>query len=313
MAETFIVVDMSPARLHLLKNIASRWHNQICKALNVLPDQIVQVPLKPTYMLEATTQPRTYTGTDIAHLERNRNFLLTPNPNTTDINILSLNHGSCSITIYSKSEGITIAESKSLLQLNLSIELRFRLFEFCLQSDLSLRMVRPSHKVDNYKFEEKRITLQRRQDREDELKQIEVEKNQEGISNAVSASLLAVMTKFVQEDKERKDRDRRRTLEEIMERMKQEKDDTLLETPSLLEECANMDFTLNRTPQDSTENNLTYRTTDAPARDATTNFMRSTRTFTSLLSKPPPAASHPPHQSTPARWSHEPPTRSSPN
>ena len=70
--------------------------------------------------------------------------------------------------------------------------------------------------------------------------------------------------------------------------MKQEKDDTLLETPSLLEEFANLDLTLNRRPQDSTENNLAYRTTDAPARVETNNFMRSTRTFTSLLPKPPP-------------------------
>ena len=165
MAETFIAVKMSPPRLHLLQKIASRWHNQISKCLNVSPDQILQVPLKSTYMLQATTQPRTYTGADLADLERNRNFILTPSPNTTDINILSLNHGSCSITIYSKLEGITTAEAKSLLQLNLSIELRFRLFEFSLQSDLTLRMVRPDHKLESYRFEEKKITLQRRQEK----------------------------------------------------------------------------------------------------------------------------------------------------
>ena len=304
MTLTFIVVNMSPPRLHLLQKVASCWHNQISKCLNVLPDQILQVPLKPSYMLQATTQPRTYTGMDLANLERNRNFILTPNPNNTDINILSLNHGSCSIIIFSKLEGISTAEAKALLQLNLSIELRFRLFEFSLQSDLSLRMVRPDHKIENYKFEEKRITLKRKQDKEDEAKQIEADKNGESISNAVSSSILVVMQKFIQsqneEDNERReDKERRKQLEEILENMKQEKDDTPLETPSNLEEFESLNVNHNRRTEDSTGNNLAYRTPAAPAGVETSNFMRSTRTFTSLL---PPRCSF---LATPIHHSHK--------
>ena len=298
MSDTFIVVNMSPPRLHLISAVASRWHNQIAKSLNVLPDQISQVPLQTSYMLQPTTQPKTYSKLDLTNLEKNRDFILTPNPNNSDTNILSLNHGSCSIILFSKVEGISTAEAKTLLQLNLSIELRFRLYEFSLQSDLSLRMVKPDHKIDNYKFEEKRITLKRKQDKEDEAKQIEVDKNGESISNAVSSSILVVMQKFIasqnEDDEERRaDRERRRQLEEILENMKQEKDDTPLQTPSNLEEFERVHVNHNRRTENSMGYHPTYRTPAAPAGVETSNFMRSTRTFTSLL--PPPPRCNSPH------------------
>ena len=193
MTETFIAINMSPPRIHQLQKITSHWHNQISKCLNVPPDQILLVPLKDNYMLQSTTQPKTYSGADLSNLERNRNFILTPAPNSTDTNILSLIHGSCTITLYSKAEGISTIEGKALLKLNLQIDLKFRLYEFSLQDDLSLRMIRLDHKFEIYTFEEKKITLQRKQEKEDQLKTLEADKNGESISNAVSASILVVM------------------------------------------------------------------------------------------------------------------------
>ena len=126
---------MSPPRILQLKKIASRWHNQIAKCLNVPPDQILQVPLQDTYMLQSTIQPEIYNGADLADLERNRDFILTPSPNTTDTNILSLVHGSCSIILFSKAEGVSLIEAKSLMKLNLHLDLKFRSYEFSLQDD----------------------------------------------------------------------------------------------------------------------------------------------------------------------------------
>ena len=163
MSHTFISVKMSPPRILQLQKIASRWHNQIAKCLNVPPDQILQVPLKDTYMLQSTTKPKTYSGADLSDLERNRNFILTPSPNSTDTNILSLIHGSCTIILYSRAEGVTTIEAKALLKLNLHIDLKFRLYEFSLQDDENLRMIRPDHKFEIYTFEEKKHTLQRKQ------------------------------------------------------------------------------------------------------------------------------------------------------
>ena len=302
MTETFIVVNMSPARLHLLSAVASRWHHQIAKALNVLPDQILQVPLLNTYLLQLTIQPKTYSKLEVTELEKNRDFILTPNPNNSDTNILSLNHGSCAIVLFSKVEGITTAEAKTLLQLNLAIELRFRLYEFTLQSDLLVRMVKPDHKIDNFKFEEKRITLKRKQDKEDEAKQIEVDKNGESISNAVSSSILVVMQKFIasqneDDEEKRADRERRRQLEEILENIKQEKDDSPLPTPSNLEEFERMNANHNRRTENAIGNYLTLRSPTAPARAETSSFMQSSRTFTSLL--PPPPQIQLPSQTTP--------------
>ena len=115
MSDTFVVVNMSPARLHLISAIASRWHNQIAKALNVSLDQISLVPLQTSYMLEPTIQPKSYSKSELTSLQRDRNFILTPNPNSSDQNILSLNHGSCSIILFSKTEGISTAEAKTEL------------------------------------------------------------------------------------------------------------------------------------------------------------------------------------------------------
>ena len=68
------------------------------------------------------------------------------------------------------------------------------------------------------------------------------------------------------EEKEREEeKERRRQLEEILNNMKQE-DDTPIPTPSLLEEFSNLDLSRNRRRQNSTENNLSFRTTVPPAR-----------------------------------------------
>ena len=74
--------------------------------------------------------------------------------------------------------------------------------------------------------------------------------------------------------------------------MKQE-DDTPIPTPSLLEEFSNLDLSRNRRRQNSTENNLSFRTTVPPARLETKNFMSSTKTFTSLLPPPLQLPRHP--------------------
>ena len=87
MTETFLVVNMSPARLHQINAVGKRWHHQIAKALNVLNDQISQVTLLPTYLLQLTSQPKTYSKLEVTELEKPRDFILTPNPNNSDINI----------------------------------------------------------------------------------------------------------------------------------------------------------------------------------------------------------------------------------
>ena len=305
MTETFLVVNMSPARLHQVSAVAKRWHHQIAKALNVLSDQILQVPLLPTYLLQLTSQPKTYSKLEVTELEEPRYFTLTPNPNNSDINILSLNHGSCAIVLFSKVEGVTTAEAKTLKQLNLGIELRFRSFEFTLQSDLMARMVKIDHKIDIYSFEEKRITLKRKQDKEDEMKQLELDKNSEGISSAVSSSILVVIQKFIatqnEEDEEKRaDRERRRQLEEILQNIKQEKDDSPLPTPSNLAEFERMNINHNRRTENAIGNYLTLRSPTAPARTETNRFMQSPRTFTSLL-PPPPIQPFTPPQTTPTQ------------
>ena len=307
MTETFLVVNMSPARLHQISAVGKRWHHQIAKALNVLSDQILQVTLLPTYLLQLTSQPKTYSKLEVTELEKSRNFILTPNPNNSDINILSLNHGTCTIGLFTKIDGITTAEAKTLKQLNLGIELRFRSFEFTLQSDLMVRMVKIDHKIDDYSFEAKCITLKREQDKKDEAKQLELDKNSEGISSAVSSSILVVIQKFIatqnEEDEERRaDRERRRQLEEILQNIKQEKDDSPLPTPSNLAEFERMNVNHNRRTENAIGNYLTLRSPTAPARTETNGFMQSQKTFTSLM-PPPPTQPFIPLQTTPPQTS----------
>ena len=307
MTDTFLVVNMSPARLHQINAVGKRWHHQIAKALNVLNDQISQVTLLPTYLLQLTSQPKTYSKVEVTELEKSRNFILTPNPNNSDINILSLNHGTCNIGLFTKIDGITTAQAKTLKQLNLGIELRFRSFEFTLQSDLLARMVKIDHKIDDYSFEAKCITLKREQDKKDEAKQVELDKNSLGISSAVSSSILVVIQKFIatqnEEDEERRaDRERRRQLEEILQNIKQEKDDSPLPTPSNLAEFERMNVNHNRRTENAIGNYLTLRSPTAPTRTETNGFMQSQKTFTSLM-PPPPTQPFIPLQTTPPQTS----------
>ena len=110
-------------------------------------------------------------------------------------------------------------------------------------------MVRLDHKSEVYRFEEKTITLQRKQDKDDQLKQVESDKNGMSISNAVSSSILVVMEKFIksqtdkeeQEEKDRReDRERRRQLEEILANMKQENDTPVPTLSLLLDDFSNI-------------------------------------------------------------------------
>ena len=155
MSQTFLSFIVSPPRNLQLQKVASRWHEQIAKCLKVTKDLIVQLPLEETYILQNTSQPKIYNGSELAELEKDREFLLTPSPNTTDIIILSLTNGICTINLFSKVDGISLIERKALQKLNLKLSLRFRVYEFTLSSDITLRMIKPNHRVEAYQFEQK--------------------------------------------------------------------------------------------------------------------------------------------------------------
>ena len=214
---------MSPPRILQLQKIATRWHGQIAKCLKVTEDQILQLPLEETYMLQSTSQPKVYNGSELADLEKSREFLLTPSSNPTDVIILSLTNGSCVINLFSRVDGISMMEAKVLLKLNLKLNLKFRVYEFTLASDVKLRMMRPNHRIESFQFEEKRHTLHRKQEKEEESKQQEADKNGQSISNAVSASILVCMQKFIQTQNEHQKEKQREREEERERRREREK------------------------------------------------------------------------------------------
>ena len=104
MAQPFLAFIVSPPRNLQLQKVASRWHEQIAKCLKVTKDLIIQLPFEETYILQTTSQPKTYNGSELAELEKDRVFLLTPSPNTTDNIILSLTYGICTINFFSKGD-----------------------------------------------------------------------------------------------------------------------------------------------------------------------------------------------------------------
>ena len=118
-----------------------------------------------------------------------------------------LKNGSCSINLFSRNDGITMLERKSLEKLNLKLNLQFRVFEFTISSDTTLRMMKPNHRVDSYAFEPKKQTMYKSLQVE-ELRIQESEKNGEVISNAVSSSMLVCMQKFLQVQSEQADQER---------------------------------------------------------------------------------------------------------
>ena len=209
MAQPFLAFIVSPPRNLQLQKVAGRWHEQIAKCLKVTKDLIVQLPLEETYILQTTSQPKTYNGNKLAELEKDRVFLLTPSTNTTDNIILSLTYGICTINFFSKVDGITLIERKALQKLNLTLSLRFRVFEFTLSSDTNLRMCKPNHKLEAYQFEEKGQTMNRKTIREEETRIQEAEKNGQVISDAVSSSILVCMQKFLQVQGEQQEQERK--------------------------------------------------------------------------------------------------------
>ena len=138
MSQTFLSFIVSPPRNLQLQKVASRWHGQIAKCLKVTEDLIVQVPLEETYILQSTSQPKIYNGSELAELEKDREFLLNPSQNTTDVIILSLTSGLCTINLFSRVDGISLMERKSLEKLKLKLSLRFRVYELTLSSDTTL-------------------------------------------------------------------------------------------------------------------------------------------------------------------------------
>ena len=99
------------------------------------------------------------------------------------------------------------------------------------------------------------------------------------------------------EKREREEeREGRRELEEILQNIKQEGNtdpDTPLPIPSPLEErFPDLSILHNRQRRRSEENHLSYRATIHPARLETDSFMKSLKTFTSLM---PPTLQTPPH------------------
>ena len=119
--------------------------------------------MEETYILQRTSQPKIYNGSELAELEKDREFLLTPSQNTTDVIILSLTNGLCTINFFSRVDGISMMERKSLEKLNRKLILRFRIYEFTLSSDVNLRMIKPDRRVESYQFEEKGQTMHRKQ------------------------------------------------------------------------------------------------------------------------------------------------------
>ena len=129
---------------------------------------IIQLPLQQTYKLQSTTQLKIYSGSELAELEKNKEFLLTPSQNTTDEIILCLTSSSCTINLFSRVDGISMMERKSLEKVNLKLNLQFRVFEFTISGDTTLRMIKPNHRVDSYAFEQKGQTMYRKSLQEEE-------------------------------------------------------------------------------------------------------------------------------------------------
>ena len=279
MAQPFLAFIVSPPRNLQLQKVAGRWHEQIAKCLKVTKDLIIQLPFEETYILQTTSQPKTYNGNKLAELEKDRVFLLTPSPNTTDNIILSLTYGICTINFFSKVDGITLIERKALQKLNLTLSLRFRVFEFTLSSDTNLRMCKPNHKLEAYQFEEKGQTMNRKTIREEETRIQEAEKNGQVISDAVSSSILVCMQKFLQVQGEQQEQERKRRIEldKILQNIKQEGEVPLGE---LFPDTNTQHL---RQRRRSEENPITYRTSLHPARLETSSMMESFQPFTSLL------------------------------
>ena len=224
--DTFLSFLVSPPRKLQIQKVAERWHSLIARTLNTTEDLIIIMPLQPSYELQSTIQPKQYSGSELKELEKERYFILTPAQNSKDEVILCLTNGSCCINLFSRTDGISMIERKSLQRLNLKLTLQFRVYEFTLSSNTTLRMIKPDRLIDSYSFEPKEQTMYRKSLQVEELKIQESEKNGEVISNAVSSSMLACMQKYLQVQAQQAEQERLRRIEQdkILQSIKQEKE-----------------------------------------------------------------------------------------
>ena len=174
--DTFLSFLVSPPRKLQIQRVAERWHSLIARTLNTTEDMIIIMPLQTSYKLQATKQPKTYSGSELKELETERDFILTPAQNSTDVVILSLTSGSCCINLFSRIDGVSMIERKSLQKLNLELKMQFRVYEFTLSSNPTLRMIKADRRSDEYSFEPKEQTMYRKALQIEELKIQESEK-----------------------------------------------------------------------------------------------------------------------------------------
>ena len=222
---TFINFLVNPPRHLQIGSIAARWHELIIKTLVSTKDLITIVPLAPSYCLQVTEQPKEYSGLELNALESDRQCLLQPVLNSLDNIILSLNCAQCTINLFSREEALTPAERKKLENLKLKITLKFRVFEFTLDSDITLQMIKKDRLIKSYSFECKEETLNRKADQLQEIKTKESNKTGEIISDAVTSSMVACMQRFlrVQEEQTERERIKRAEEEKILPEMKDER------------------------------------------------------------------------------------------
>ena len=139
--ETYLNFRVTDPRRLQLSSVALRWHQLLIWALSETVENLRTVQIENDYRLHQTHQPRDYTGAEIKLLEASRDFILQPLPPRADERFLALVSGTCAIVLFARPEPFTLSDRKVVERLNLTLSLRFCIWEFTLQSDAELQMI----------------------------------------------------------------------------------------------------------------------------------------------------------------------------
>ena len=198
--QTWLNFRVTEPRKMQLSSVALRWHKLLQRELSDDENHLKMVDIEPDYRIQMTTVPRNYSGNDIKCLESQRSFRLTPLQLPSFENCLALTCGTCSIVLFERPEAFSLSDRKSVERLNLTISLTSRIWEFTLESDVSLQMVKRNRNEEIYNFELPENTLQRKCNRALDLKEIASDKQLSIIAEAVAVSMCTVLDKYINKE-----------------------------------------------------------------------------------------------------------------
>lgn len=193
---------ISEPRALQLKGVAKRWYPLLLKVLKSEKDTLkIQPIIRANYRLKMTEVPKLYTGEDIKVLEEPRSFRLVSLPRQDVDNYLALTSDDCCIILFSRPESFKNNENTVIDRLNLSLSMKLKIYEFSLESDPQLQLVKKDKRDGRFEFERPEVTLIRKHQRLLDIEDRVHDKQASAIATAVTEGMISVIKQVKEEEK----------------------------------------------------------------------------------------------------------------